>query len=48
MRDSIVQPIEDAIAGTQNLQTLSSNIQAGQATISAVFTISSDQSTPTW
>ncbi len=45
MRDSIVKPIEDAIAGTQNLQTLSSNIQAGQATIAATFTITSDQNT---
>ncbi len=45
MRDSIVKPIEDALAGTQNLQTLSSNIQAGQASISAAFTISSDQNT---
>jgi len=45
MRDSIVKPIEDAIAGTENLQTLSSNIQAGQASISAAFTITSDQNT---
>jgi len=45
MRDSIVKPIEDAIAGTQNLQTLSSNIQAGQANISAAFVITSDQNT---
>ncbi|MBV8644615.1 MAG: efflux RND transporter permease subunit, partial [Candidatus Eremiobacteraeota bacterium] len=45
MRDSIVKPIEDAIAGTQNLQTLSSNIQAGQATITATFLITSDQNT---
>jgi HAE1 family hydrophobic/amphiphilic exporter-1 len=45
MRDAVVKPIEDAIAGTQNLQTLSSNIQAGQATISAAFVITSDQNT---
>ncbi len=45
MRDSIVKPIEDAIAGTENLQTLSSNIQAGQANIVATYTINSDQNT---
>ncbi len=45
MRDSIVKPIEDAIAGTQDLQTLSSNIQSGQANISAAFTITSNQNT---
>jgi multidrug efflux pump subunit AcrB len=45
MRDSIVKPIEDAIAGTQDLQTLSSNIQSGQASISAAFVITSDQNT---
>jgi HAE1 family hydrophobic/amphiphilic exporter-1 len=45
MRDSIVKPIEDTIAGTQDLQTLSSNIQAGQATISATFAITSNQNT---
>ena len=45
MRDAIVKPIEDAIAGTQDLQTLSSNIQAGQASISAAFVITSDQNT---
>src|ERR1700738_2821132 len=45
MRDTIVRPIEDAIAGTPNLQTLSSNIQAGRATISAAFYITSDVNT---
>ena len=45
MRDSIIKPIEDAIAGTQDLQTLSSNIQTGQASISAAFNITSDQNT---
>ncbi|MDB5039463.1 MAG: acriflavin resistance protein [Candidatus Eremiobacteraeota bacterium] len=45
MRDSIVKPIEDAIAGTRDLQTLSSNIQTGQATIAATFAITSDQNT---
>jgi hydrophobic/amphiphilic exporter-1 (mainly G- bacteria), HAE1 family len=45
MRDSIVKPIEDAIAGTADLQTLSSNIQGGQATIAATFAITSNQNT---
>jgi HAE1 family hydrophobic/amphiphilic exporter-1 len=45
MRDSIIKPIEDALAGTQDLQTMSSNIQAGQASISAAFYITSDQNT---
>jgi hydrophobic/amphiphilic exporter-1 (mainly G- bacteria), HAE1 family len=45
MRDSIVKPIEDALAGTQDLQTMSSNIQSGQASISAAFYITSNQNT---
>src|SRR5579884_148194 len=45
MRDSIVKPIEDALAGTQDLQTMSSNIQAGQASIVSQFVITSDQNT---
>ena len=45
MRDTIVRPIEDSIAGTPNLQNLSSNIQAGRATISAAFYITSDVNT---
>jgi len=45
MRDTIVRPIEDAIAGTPNLQNLSSNIQAGRATISAAFYLTSDVNT---
>src|ERR1700738_3413656 len=45
MRDTIVRPIEDAIAGPPNLQNLSSNIQAGRATISAAFYITSDVNT---
>jgi HAE1 family hydrophobic/amphiphilic exporter-1 len=45
MRDSIVRPIEDAISGSPDLQTLSSNIQSGQATISAAFYITSDVNT---
>ncbi|HZO93522.1 MAG TPA: efflux RND transporter permease subunit [Candidatus Baltobacteraceae bacterium] len=45
MRDAIVKPIEDALAGTQDLQTMSSNIQAGQASIVSQFVITSDQNT---
>jgi hydrophobic/amphiphilic exporter-1 (mainly G- bacteria), HAE1 family len=45
MRDSIVRPIEDQIAGAPDLQTLNSTIQGGQATISAIFTISSNVNT---
>ena len=45
MRDSIVRPIEDQIAGTDNLQTLNSTIQGGQATVSAIFTINSNVNT---
>ena len=45
MRDSIVRPIEDQIAGAPDLQTLNSTIQGGQATISAIFTITSNVNT---
>jgi HAE1 family hydrophobic/amphiphilic exporter-1 len=45
MSSQIVKPIEDAIAGTPNLQTLSSNIQSGTATISATFSLTSDVNT---
>src|SRR5476651_1965128 len=45
MRDSIVRPIEDQIAGAPNLQTLNSTIQGGQAFISATFTINSNVNT---
>jgi HAE1 family hydrophobic/amphiphilic exporter-1 len=45
MRDTIVRPIEDAIAGTPDLQNLSSNIQNGRATISAAFYLTSNVNT---
>jgi hydrophobic/amphiphilic exporter-1 (mainly G- bacteria), HAE1 family len=45
MRDTIVRPIEDAIAGTPDLQTLSTNVQNGTASISAAFTLASDVNT---
>jgi HAE1 family hydrophobic/amphiphilic exporter-1 len=45
MRDSIIAPLEDQISGTPNLQTTSSTIQAGTATISASFALQSDINT---
>src|ERR1700694_3861031 len=45
MRDSIVAPIEDQIAGTPNLQTTSSTIQPGPAPTSAAFALQSDINT---
>lgn len=41
MRDNIVAPIEQNLAGTSNLQTFNSTIQQGRATISATYTIDS-------
>jgi HAE1 family hydrophobic/amphiphilic exporter-1 len=45
MRDNIVAPIEQQLAGTTDLQTFNSTIQQGQATISATYALSSDIST---
>jgi hydrophobic/amphiphilic exporter-1 (mainly G- bacteria), HAE1 family len=45
MRDEIVQPIEQNLAGTQDLQTINSVVQQGSASISAVFDITSDTAT---
>lgn len=45
IRDAIVRPIEDQIAGAPDLQTIESAIQPGQATIVARFSLSSDQNT---
>jgi len=45
MRDAVVAPIEDALAGAANLQTMSSNIQQGQATVVGTFYIQSDENT---
>ncbi len=45
MRDNIVAPIEQNLAGTQDLQTFNSVVQQGQATISAIFDINSDSAT---
>ncbi len=45
MRDEIVQPIEQNLAGTQDLQTINSVVQQGSARITAVFDIKSDTAT---
>ncbi|MBV8531198.1 MAG: efflux RND transporter permease subunit [Candidatus Eremiobacteraeota bacterium] len=45
MRDNIVQPIEQTLAGTPDLQTVNSVVQQGEAQITAVFDISSDTAT---
>jgi hydrophobic/amphiphilic exporter-1 (mainly G- bacteria), HAE1 family len=45
IRDAIIRPIEDQVAGAPDLQTIESAIQPGQATIVARFSLSSDQNT---
>jgi hydrophobic/amphiphilic exporter-1 (mainly G- bacteria), HAE1 family len=45
MRDNIVQPIEQNLAGTADLQTINAVVQQGQASITAIFDISSDSAT---
>jgi len=45
IRDAIVRPIEDAIAGAPQLDHITSTIQQGQATIAATFTLTSNQTT---
>jgi hydrophobic/amphiphilic exporter-1 (mainly G- bacteria), HAE1 family len=45
MRDNIVQPIEQNLAGTANLQTINSVVQQGSAQITAIFDITSDTAT---
>jgi HAE1 family hydrophobic/amphiphilic exporter-1 len=45
MRDNIVQPIEQNLAGTPDLQTLNAVVQQGQAQITAIFDITSDTAT---
>ncbi len=42
MRDNVVQPIEQALAGTTDLQTINSVVQNGQAQISAIYILNSD------
>ncbi|MGA8532790.1 MAG: efflux RND transporter permease subunit [Candidatus Tumulicola sp.] len=43
IRDAIVRPIEDQIAGAPDLQAIETAIQPAQATIVARFTLKSDQ-----
>ncbi|HTW85946.1 MAG TPA: efflux RND transporter permease subunit [Candidatus Sulfotelmatobacter sp.] len=45
LRDSVVIPVEDAIAGAPDLDHLNTSIQQNQATISATFTLESNQTT---
>ncbi len=45
MRDNIVQPIEENLAGTPSLQTINSVVQQGSAQITAIFDINSDTAT---
>src|SRR5579872_6572064 len=42
MRDSIVIPIENQIAGTPDLQTIDSTVQNGSASISSTFNLTSN------
>ena len=43
IRDAIVRPIEDQIAGAPDLQAIETAIQPGQATLVARFALTSDQ-----
>ena len=45
LRDSVVRPIEDAIAGAPNIDHINTQIQQNQATISTFFTLDSNQTT---
>jgi len=45
LRDSVVRPIEDAIAGAPSLDHLTSTIQLNSASISATFSLDSDKTT---
>jgi multidrug efflux pump subunit AcrB len=45
LRDSVVRPLEDAIAGAPDLDHITTTIQQNQATISATFTLDSNQTT---
>ncbi len=45
LRDSVVRPIEDAIAGAPNIDHINTSIQQNQATISTFFTLDSNQTT---
>ena len=45
LRDSVVRPIEDAIAGAPDLSYINTSIQQNQASISATFSLDSNQTT---
>ena len=45
IRDAVVRPIEDAIAGAPDLDHINTTVQQGQATISAVFSLNSNKTT---
>jgi HAE1 family hydrophobic/amphiphilic exporter-1 len=45
IRDSIVRPLEDAIAGAPNLSYINTTVQQGQAAITATFDLSSNKTT---
>jgi hydrophobic/amphiphilic exporter-1 (mainly G- bacteria), HAE1 family len=45
MRDTIVRPLEDQIAGAPNLSYMETSIEPGQASIVAVFSLSSNENT---
>ncbi len=45
MRDNIVAPIEQNLAGTPDLQTMNAVVQQGQATLTAIFHLTSSVAT---
>src|ERR1700761_2207379 len=45
LRDSVVRPLEDAIAGAPNLDHINTTIQQNSASISATFDLDSNQTT---
>ncbi|HEX8806732.1 MAG TPA: efflux RND transporter permease subunit, partial [Candidatus Aquilonibacter sp.] len=45
IRDAIVRPLEDAIAGAPNLEYIQTTVQQGQASITATFDLSSNTTT---
>jgi hydrophobic/amphiphilic exporter-1 (mainly G- bacteria), HAE1 family len=45
IRDAIVRPLEDAIAGAPDLLYINTTVQQGQASITATFDLSSNQTT---
>jgi HAE1 family hydrophobic/amphiphilic exporter-1 len=45
IRDAVVRPIEDAIAGAPDLDHINTTVQQGQATIAAVFLLTSNKTT---